>query len=113
MKIRKVEGRIFSNPEAVQELKNALTSRGLTAAEAEGFCACWKKQFLETTGQRLIMFFPGKDYDALCPLDLHLAPRQFALSFFQFDIRLRCEAVSHVALRSKGIDGTLIFADRH
>ncbi len=62
--------------EAARHLLTVLTARGLTHEEAAGLCDCWRKQFFESPGQRLITVLSNDDYDAMCPLEVRPRPTE-------------------------------------
>jgi len=59
---------------AVQALLSLLVKEGLTKEEAGGLIACWRKQFFETPGRRLLTILSREDYDEICPLTIRPTP---------------------------------------
>jgi hypothetical protein len=59
-------------------LRQMLTGAGLSAVEADGLIACWRRQFLVAEGSRFLLVMSAADYDALCPLRIRPAPSEVA-----------------------------------
>lgn len=51
---------------------------GLTSTEANGLIAAWRKQFLETPGERLLVRLNKNHYDYACPLKIRPIPTECA-----------------------------------
>lgn len=49
---------------------------GLTVAEGKGLLDAWRKAFLETPGQRLLVRLPSYIYDQFCPLEIAPYPTE-------------------------------------
>ncbi|MEM7457357.1 MAG: hypothetical protein AAF456_23680 [Planctomycetota bacterium] len=57
--------------DAVSErLLELLVEKGLNAEEATGLIDCWRPQFFETEGRRLLTIFDRQEYDRLCPIKI-------------------------------------------
>jgi hypothetical protein len=61
---------------AAEMLVGLLVERGMTAAEAGGLRDCWRADFFEKPGDRVLMFVSPADYDALCPLEVRPKPTE-------------------------------------
>lgn len=55
---------------------NLLILAGLTQDEGEGLIDCWRRQFFETSGTRVITILSREDYDKLCPLTVRPTPTE-------------------------------------
>jgi hypothetical protein len=49
---------------------------GLAPAESDAMLACWRKEFFQTPGDRLLLFFDRAEYDRFCPLEVRPTPTQ-------------------------------------
>ena len=67
-----------TGPGAIAAFRAALTSAGLTHAEAAGLLDCWEQQFFYTPGTRFLLIMSSEDYDAFCPLRIRPAPTELA-----------------------------------
>lgn len=63
---------------AVERLTSILVDRGLTLSEAQGLVDCWRPQFFESDGKRLLTIFGKKEYNELCPISVSPDPTEFA-----------------------------------
>jgi hypothetical protein len=63
---------------AIKRLSKILVESGLSQPEADGLVDCWRPQFFETEGKRLITVFGKSEYDRLCPISVSPAPTEFA-----------------------------------
>ena len=63
---------------AVARLSRILVAFGLNKSEADGLVDCWRPQFFETDGKRLVTVFGKSEYDMLCPMSVSPAPTEFA-----------------------------------
>lgn len=59
-----------------QVLFDMLVERGLTVGEARGLADCWRQQFFETDGQRVILFLSSSHYDEVCPIRVEPTPTE-------------------------------------
>ena len=57
-------------------LVQLLVEHGLSPKEAQGLVDCWRPQFFETQGRRLLTIFGKKEYDQLCPISISPTPTQ-------------------------------------
>ena len=55
-----------------------LIAKGLNTKEAQGLIDCWRPQFFETEGQRLLTLFDKVEYETLCPLSVSPTPTELA-----------------------------------
>jgi hypothetical protein len=53
---------------AEEALSSKLTERGLTESEKRGMLDCWRHEFFEREGVRLLMFLSARDYERFCPM---------------------------------------------
>ena len=60
------------------ELLEILIELGLNIEEAKGLIDCWRKQFFETDGQRVLTILDTKEYDRLCPIMISPAPTEIS-----------------------------------
>jgi hypothetical protein len=51
-------------------------SMGLTAPEAAGMAACWRREWFETDGERVLLFLEARDYELFCPMRVRPAPTE-------------------------------------
>ena len=60
--------------------QRAISATGLllTSTEANGLIAAWRKQFLETPGERLLVRLNKNHYDYACPLKIRPIPTECA-----------------------------------
>jgi hypothetical protein len=49
---------------------------GLTESEARGMVDCWRKEWFETDGERVLLFLDGRDYDLFCPMRVRPEPTE-------------------------------------
>ena len=59
-------------------LVKLLVEQGLSQKEAQGLVDCWRPQFFETQGRRLLTIFGKDEYDQLCPISISPAPTQLS-----------------------------------
>lgn len=64
--------------QVIEKLMEVLMEQGLTKGESEGLIDCWRPQFFETKGQRLLTVFGKDEYDRVCPMDVSPTPTEFA-----------------------------------
>lgn len=63
--------------EAVEEqLMEILIQYGLNVEEAKGLVDCWRPQFFETEGKRLLTIFGNVEYQNLCPISITPDPTE-------------------------------------
>lgn len=62
--------------EVEKALLDSLMEFGLNRDEAMGLIDCWRPQFLEKDGLRLLTVFGGREYDLLCPMDIQPTPTE-------------------------------------
>jgi len=68
----------LAGDEVESRLLQLLIDAGLTQAEAEGLIDCWRRQFFETHGTRVITVLSRDDYDQMCPLTVRPTPTEIA-----------------------------------
>jgi hypothetical protein len=74
----------------IAEVRQMLTTYGLTTAESDGLLAAWSGQFFHTDGRRFLLRMSPKDYSQLCPLQVRPAPTRLVrlgLILTEFDKR--------------------------
>ena len=59
-----------------RRLLACLTDFGLNNEEAQGLIDCWRPQFFETDGRRMLTIFGKNDYDRLCPIEVSPPPTE-------------------------------------
>jgi hypothetical protein len=65
--------------DAVEEvLRKWIVGGGLNEGEAAGLIDCWKKQFFQTPGVRVIQLISREEYDRFCPMTVRPAPTEMA-----------------------------------
>ena len=70
--------RPFSGDQVSQKLLELLVNKGLSSDEAAGLVDCWRPQFFETPGRRLLTVFGKDEYDELCPISVSPEPTELA-----------------------------------
>ena len=60
------------------ELLETLIKFGLNDEEAKGLIDCWRQQFFETDGQRVLTIFNTEEYDRLCPISISPTPTEIS-----------------------------------
>jgi hypothetical protein len=63
----------LEGPAVEAALLDICRARGLTASEAAGLLACWRKPFFETDGRRFLLVLSAVDYDTALPLTVRPA----------------------------------------
>jgi hypothetical protein len=58
-------------------LAERLVKAGLYAKEADSIAEIWKEEFLQVDGARILALMPRAVYDALLPIDIKPAPKEF------------------------------------
>jgi hypothetical protein len=67
---------VWSADEVAAQFEQELMRRGLLKSEAKGMMSCWRKEWFETDGERLLLFLEGKDYDLFCPMTIRPPPTE-------------------------------------
>ena len=68
----------YQDAEVEAQLNEVLKSYGLSANEARGLVDCWRPQFFNTDGKRLLTIFGNKEYEKLCPLEVRPKPTELS-----------------------------------
>lgn len=68
----------YHGDSVIKRLSQILVAYGLSLDEADGLVDCWRPQFFETDGKRLITVFGKSEYDKLCPITVFPTPTEFA-----------------------------------
>lgn len=63
---------------AVERLTGILADQGLTRDEAAGLVDCWRSQFFQAEGRRLLTILGKQEYAELCPLTVSPPPTGLA-----------------------------------
>lgn len=64
--------------EVERRLLSCLTDLGLNRDEAQGLIDCWRPQFLETEGRRMLTIFGNSEYEDLCPISVSPPPTEMS-----------------------------------
>ena len=82
---RRTPGKVVSDvdmpirgDEVEKRLLACLTDLGLNDDEAQGLIDCWRPQFLETEGRRMLTIFGKNEYDQLCPIRISPPPTELS-----------------------------------
>jgi hypothetical protein len=70
--------RPISGEDVASKLTKILVAKGLNHEEADGLVDCWRPQFFETGGRRLLTIFGTEEYGQLCPLSVSPKPTELA-----------------------------------
>jgi hypothetical protein len=62
--------------EPAAAFERIVIAAGLNASEAAGMVACWRKEFFETDGVRVLMFLTRRDYNFFCPIEVTPRPTE-------------------------------------
>ena len=68
----------FQGDQVEAQLKGLLVSYGLNSDEALGLIDCWRPQFFETDGKRLLTVFGKEEYEKLCPMQVRPEPTELS-----------------------------------
>jgi len=68
----------FQGVEVEKQLVEILVEKGISADEAMGLVDCWRPQFFQTDGQRLLTIFGKKEYDELCRISIFPPPTEMS-----------------------------------
>ena len=60
------------------KLLETLIEFGLNDEEVKGLIDCWRPQFFETDGQRVLTIFGTEEYDRLCPITISPDPTEIS-----------------------------------
>ena len=70
--------RPLKGEQVAAKLTDQLVSHGLSREEADGLVDCWRPQFFETDGRRLLTIFGKEEYEQMCPMTVSPKPTELA-----------------------------------